>query len=155
MSDEVCGYLRHIASGTCVGVNEDKVLITNKDSCLDKEHIFCQNTKNKIMVFVTKNGSGETISREKVYSFGGLLGLTKNGENPDAEKWRFKMNGRIRAESNNTICWQRDSHETTIMLDKCAKNQTADIVKSQQFGIQLQKDKLGMLITYFHLIANH
>lgn len=175
VSNEVCGYLRHIRSGTCVGVNEDKVLITKKEFCSDEgQHLFCQNTESKTMVRVTRNDPGsETRCQGKVYkSEDNYIKLQDTQIDDSAtwssltrgnklDQWRFKMSGEIRSENDRLECWHRSCSPavpSAIVSGNCAvdENNTDDHesveLQVKQFGIQLYEETLGMQCLCIFLI---
>ncbi|KAL5264436.1 hypothetical protein ACHWQZ_G005506 [Mnemiopsis leidyi] len=147
LSDEVCGYLRHLETGTCVGKDSyTGSLVASTTSCSDQDHIFCHSTKDKTMVQVTRNGSEEMKCKGRVSLLPGnndtLLKLRPcSGNNTDINnKWRSKINGRIRQEAHRTRCWARNHEHNIITLEDCDRTQTEDSAKPQQFGIQLKGD---------------
>ncbi|KAL5264438.1 hypothetical protein ACHWQZ_G005508 [Mnemiopsis leidyi] len=105
VSDEVCGYLRHIDSGTCVGakgnaIRADRLLAAN--SWQNPEN-FCFNTTIREI----------SLNGYKVVTKGrsSLLWLSKNkgtSEN-SVSTWRLLRSGEIQSVTGGSRCWKRNT----------------------------------------------
>ncbi|KAL5247785.1 hypothetical protein ACHWQZ_G019617 [Mnemiopsis leidyi] len=140
MSNEDCGYLRHIQSGTCVGANSgtDRTLVGNDSLCSD-QHFFCFNsltgqvrTESEILVGGKVIGGSCDQDTVALYS--------ANAPNINKE-WRILNNGKIQSQcscgtsDSGLMCWTRNS--INIRLAKCS-NATAG-EESQQTELRRQQ----------------
>ena len=149
VSDEVCGYLRHIKSGFCVRVettNTVSSLIADKMYPSDLDHYFCHSTVDKTMT--VRSRSDKTLGTVSFDDTSDVQFIPQARVTNDTipETWRFKTNGKIRSESKRNIrCWERSADTAKITLAECDGDEQEKEARSHQFGLQLKKDKSGIL----------
>ena len=138
MSDEVCGYLRHIESGTCVGADGDQLLIADEFTPCSESHLFCVNTKTQII----KQDSSQSKVGIGTDPKGDILKLMTNDCTSDSTncKWRLKERGRIQQGTSNGACWQRNDKDSLITLAPCNSDSGSAGPGNQQFDFQSQKE---------------
>ena len=141
MSDEVCGYLRHIESGTCVGsADGDQRLIADEFSLCSESHLFCVNTKTQII----KQDSSQSKVGIGTDPKGDILNLklmTNDCTTDSAKcKWRLKERGKIQQGTSNGTCWQRNDKEGLITI--ATRNSVSESAElgNQQFDFQSQRE---------------
>ena len=147
VEDQVCGYLRHISSGTCVGVSVGTQLTTGEDYCNSgvAGTLFCYSPRDTI---ITRMGNNDNTC------YGNCLELRRNSAEDVECQWRLKMNGRVRRaqilESESKMkCWKRDNTDD-IMLETCDQNESEEEAKPQQFAFQIQDKTPGIL--FYHAL---
>ena len=148
MSDKLCGYLRHIESGTCVGKNENSHLIASATSCSDS-HFFCLNTTTQLIRNGFPTGSGEIVCK-KDPQIAGLCSKVRQDST-----WRLTKNRQIQLSSSSsdlgssssetaTECWDRQINSGLIQLLECltldeTKDNTMTKLKRQRFDFHSMK----------------
>ena len=132
VSDEVCGYLRHIDSNTCVGANVDQHLIADETSPCSEPHLFCVNTTTQII----RQQSSQSKVALVADSSGNTLKLMTNNRatNDTYYKWRLQESGKIQQATSGGECWQHNEGEGLITIATC------NTPGNQQFDFQKQRE---------------
>ena len=166
VSDEVCGYLRHLESGFCVRVETTSTvssLIADEMCSSDLDQYFCHSTIKKIMTVRSTSRSGETIMG--TVSFDKTLDIqfipqarVTSDTKILLERWRFKANGRIRSELKRSQCWRRSADTAKITLGECdcdEEEEEEGEARSHKFALQIRKDKPGTCQFFLSLFMNN
>ena len=150
VSGEVCGYLRHIKTGTCVGPDMEagNGLLAAKFPC-SEQNLFCWNTRTQQ---IRKGTGSRTSSADKVVTKSGdNLELKSNSdttctrENP-ACKWRLREGEKI--QTGKTVddkykCWKRVENVSLIEVVECDDNNSIGELERQQFDFQQRNETSG------------
>ena len=145
MSDKVCGFLRHIKSGTCVGADNDQRLIATSTAdkifhCSDN-NFFCFNTSSSSVRIRKGNETGDFVATDRYHDKGEkYLELCADPKTTAKDsRWRLLDNGRIERirRLDESECWKRYSNSSHVLLATCRRaigNLTE--LEHQQFDFQ-------------------
>ena len=137
MLDEVCGYLRHIDSGACVGADSAGILkVEQQFPC---SNTFCLNT-------TTQKIRQESVQTEVVMVAGeGCILKLMDNKTEGANfklKWRSNENGRICRV--NPICeefWAIDTQRLKLTISKKSGcNECQAVTGAQRFDFQRRQE---------------
>ena len=150
VSDEVCGYLRHIKSGTCVGADNDQRLIATSTAadktfpCSDN-NFFCYNTSSSSVRIRNGNEAGDFVATERNQGRGEkYLELCADPKSKAKDsRWRLLDNGRIERirQLDESGCWKRYPNSSHVLLASCRSaigNLTE--LEQQQFDFQSRQE---------------